>query len=43
MSAWLDEIRWIADGLAPVVAQEAGTGQVLKSPDSIYGALAWTS
>ncbi|UZR27188.1 phosphoribosyl-AMP cyclohydrolase [Methylococcus mesophilus] len=29
MSAWLDEIRWTADGLVPVVAQEAGTGQVL--------------
>jgi phosphoribosyl-AMP cyclohydrolase len=29
VSAWLDEIRWTADGLVPVVAQEAGTGQVL--------------
>ncbi|QXP85607.1 phosphoribosyl-AMP cyclohydrolase [Methylococcus sp. Mc7] len=29
MSVWLDEIRWTADGLVPVVAQEAGTGQVL--------------
>ncbi|MDF9392422.1 MULTISPECIES: phosphoribosyl-AMP cyclohydrolase [Methylococcus] len=29
MSAWLDEIRWTADGLVPVVAQEAGTSQVL--------------
>ncbi|QJD28611.1 phosphoribosyl-AMP cyclohydrolase [Methylococcus geothermalis] len=29
MSGWLDEIRWTADGLVPVVAQEAGSGQVL--------------
>jgi phosphoribosyl-AMP cyclohydrolase len=29
VSAWLDEVRWNADGLVPVVAQEAGTGQVL--------------
>jgi len=29
VSVWLDEIRWTADGLVPVVAQEAGTGQVL--------------
>lgn len=26
---WLDEIKWNADGLVPVIAQEAGTGQVL--------------
>lgn len=26
---WLDEIRWTADGLVPVIAQEAGTGTVL--------------
>lgn len=26
---WLDEIKWTADGLVPVIAQEAGTGQVL--------------
>lgn len=29
MSAFLDRIRWNADGLAPVVAAEARTGQVL--------------
>ena len=30
MSAnWLDEIRFNADGLVPVVAQDAGTGRVL--------------
>ena len=29
MSAWLDEIRWTADGLVPVIAQEASTGKIL--------------
>ncbi len=29
MSAFLDRIRWNADGLAPVIAAEARTGQVL--------------
>jgi phosphoribosyl-AMP cyclohydrolase len=29
VSAWLDEVRWTADGLVPAIAQEAGTGQVL--------------
>ncbi|HYE36621.1 phosphoribosyl-AMP cyclohydrolase [Methylocaldum sp.] len=28
-SAWLDEISWTSDGLVPVIAQEAATGQVL--------------
>ncbi len=27
--AWLGEIKWTADGLVPVIAQEAGTGKVL--------------
>ena len=27
--SWLDEIRWTADGLVPVIAQEASSGQVL--------------
>lgn len=27
--SWLDEIRWTQDGLVPVIAQEAGSGQVL--------------
>ena len=27
--AWLDAIRWDAQGLVPVIAQETGTGQVL--------------
>jgi len=26
---WLDRIRWNADGLVPVIAQEAGSGKVL--------------
>ena len=27
--AWLDTIQWTADGLVPVIAQEAGSGKVL--------------
>ncbi|QFY44412.1 phosphoribosyl-AMP cyclohydrolase [Candidatus Methylospira mobilis] len=27
--SWLDEISWTSDGLVPVIAQEAGSGQVL--------------
>ena len=26
---WLDEIKWTDDGLVPVIAQEAGSGDVL--------------
>lgn len=26
---WLDEVRWTADGLVPVIAQESATGKVL--------------
>jgi phosphoribosyl-AMP cyclohydrolase len=26
---WLDEIKWTADGLVPVIAQESGSGKVL--------------
>ena len=33
--AWLDDIKWDADGLVPAIAQEAGTGRVLM--------LAWMS
>ena len=29
MKSWLDTIKWNADGLVPVIAQEAGTGRVL--------------
>lgn len=28
-NAWLDEIRWTADGLVPVIAQQAASGKVL--------------
>jgi phosphoribosyl-AMP cyclohydrolase len=26
---WLDEVRWTADGLVPVIAQEAGSNKIL--------------
>ncbi len=26
---WLDDIKWTADGLVPVIAQEQGSGRVL--------------
>jgi phosphoribosyl-AMP cyclohydrolase len=26
---WLDEVKWTADGLVPVIAQEQGSGRVL--------------
>lgn len=29
MNTWLDQIRWTADGLVPVIAQESGSGRVL--------------
>lgn len=29
MSDWLGEVRWNADGLIPVIAQESGTGVIL--------------
>ncbi len=29
MIAWLDEIRWTADGLVPAIAQEASSGKIL--------------
>jgi len=32
---WIDEVKWNPEGLAPVIAQEAGTGKVLM--------LAWMS
>ena len=28
-TAWLDAVRWDGDGLVPVIAQEAGSGDVL--------------
>lgn len=29
MESWLDQVRWDAQGLIPVIAQEASTGDVL--------------
>ncbi|MBN9426628.1 MAG: phosphoribosyl-AMP cyclohydrolase [Burkholderiales bacterium] len=29
VTAWLDEVRWDADGLVPAIAQEAATGDIL--------------
>ena len=29
VAAWLDAVRWDAQGLVPVIAQEATTGDVL--------------
>ena len=29
MSAWLDAVKWNAEGLVPVIAQEAATGKIL--------------
>ena len=29
MSDWLDHVRWDRDGLVPVIAQEASSGDVL--------------
>lgn len=29
MTDWLDDIKWTADGLVPVIAQDAATGEVL--------------
>ncbi len=29
MKDWLEEIRWTSEGLVPVIAQEADSGQVL--------------
>lgn len=29
MEAWLDQIKWTADGLVPAIAQDAATGEIL--------------
>jgi len=29
VTAWLDEVRWDADGLVPAIAQEVATGDIL--------------
>ncbi len=28
-TAWLDEVRWTEDGLVPVIAQDAASGEIL--------------
>lgn len=40
---WLDEIRWDKDGLVPVIAQEASTGDVLMFAFANREALAETA
>ncbi|BCX89748.1 phosphoribosyl-AMP cyclohydrolase [Methylomarinovum tepidoasis] len=29
MNAWLDQVKWNADGLVPAIAQDAASGEVL--------------
>lgn len=41
-NSWLDAIKWNADGLVPVIAQEAGTGKVLTLAWANRDALAAT-
>lgn len=41
--AWLDEIKWTADGLVPAIAQEAGTGRVMMFAWMNRAALAQTA
>jgi len=46
---WLDEVKWDAQGLVPVIAQEAATGDVLMfawmnrgaGPCRVFQPLAW--
>ena len=40
---WLDSIRWDGDGLVPVIAQEAGSGDVLMFAYMNRDALAQTA
>lgn len=42
-ASWLNEIKWTADGLVPVVAQEAGSGRVLMVAWMNHEALAETA
>ncbi len=39
---WLDEVRWTAEGLAPVIAQEQSSGRVLMLAWMNHEALALT-
>jgi phosphoribosyl-AMP cyclohydrolase len=41
--AWLDAIKWDADGLVPAIAQEVGTGKVLMVAWMNRAALAETA
>lgn len=41
--SWLDDIRWDRDGLVPVIAQEAATGDVLMFAFANREALAETA
>lgn len=41
--AWLDSVKWNADGLVPAIAQEAGTGKVLTLAWMNRAALAATA
>jgi phosphoribosyl-AMP cyclohydrolase len=41
--SWLDDIRWSADGLVPVVAQDAASGKVLTLAWANREALAATA
>ncbi len=41
--AWLDDIQWNSDGLVPVIAQEAGSGDVLMFAFMNRDALALTA
>lgn len=43
MTDWLDKIKWNADGLVPVVVQEAGTNKVLMMAWMNRDALAATA
>lgn len=42
MSDWLAQVRWNADGLVPVIAQDAGSGEVLMLAWMNQAALAET-
>jgi len=41
-AAWLDQVQWNADGLVPVVTQDAGSGRVLMHAWMNRAALAET-
>jgi phosphoribosyl-AMP cyclohydrolase len=43
MSAWLDAVRFDAEGLVPVIAQDAASGRVLMMAWAHRGPLAETA